>query len=113
MSKVAIVTGAGAGIGRAAALALLRGRLFGRPRRPPPGAARGDRRPGRRGQARARSPVPTDVSDPASVRALFAKVKDDVRPRSTCCSTTPASARPGPRSRTSPSSSGRRSSTST
>jgi NAD(P)-dependent dehydrogenase (short-subunit alcohol dehydrogenase family) len=74
-NKVAIVTGAGTGIGKAAALALLgagyRVALAGR--RPEPlqqaiaasGAAAG--------QALA---VPTDVANPDSVKALFAKVKD-------------------------------------
>lgn len=73
MEKVAIVTGAGTGIGRAVSLALLNNgyhvALAGR--RPEPleklavesGAG-----------ARALS-VPTDVSDPASVRALFARAK--------------------------------------
>jgi NAD(P)-dependent dehydrogenase (short-subunit alcohol dehydrogenase family) len=68
-SKVAIVTGAGTGIGRAAALALLKDgyRVVLAGRRPGPlaevltlGGA------GENGLA-----VPTDVSDPDSVRALF------------------------------------------
>jgi NAD(P)-dependent dehydrogenase (short-subunit alcohol dehydrogenase family) len=68
-SKVAIVTGAGTGIGRAAALALLKDgyRVVLAGRRPGPlaevltlGGA------GENGLA-----VPTDVSDPESVRALF------------------------------------------
>ena len=48
-------------------------------------------------RARASS-VPTDVSDPASIKALFARTKDTFG-RSTCCSTTPASARRRCRSR--------------
>ncbi len=72
--KIAVVTGAGTGIGRAVALALLkdgyRVALAGRRSEPldktlaDSGAAKG--------QALA---VPTDVSDPASVAALFAAVK--------------------------------------
>ena len=72
-NKVAVVTGAGTGIGKAAALALLNEgysvALAGR--RPEPldkavkDAAAGDRA----------IAVPTDVGDPASVRALFAQVK--------------------------------------
>ncbi|MFO1312706.1 MAG: SDR family oxidoreductase [Burkholderiales bacterium] len=72
--KCAIVTGAGTGIGKAAATALLKNgyrvALAGRRREPleaaiaAAGAAAG--------QARA---IPTDVADPASVAALFAEVK--------------------------------------
>ena len=73
--KVAMITGAGSGIGRACALAMLREGyavvLAGR--RPEPlektkvDAGAG----GERALA-----VPADVSDPASVRALFAKTKE-------------------------------------
>ena len=73
--KVAIVTGAGTGIGRAAAVALLdagyrvvlagrRGELLQQAiaaSAAPPGAALA---------------VPTDVSDPASVQALFARTRE-------------------------------------
>jgi len=73
--KVAIVTGAGTGIGKAAAVALLnagyrvvlagrRGELLQQAiaaAAAPPGAALA---------------VPTDVSDPASVQALFARTRD-------------------------------------
>jgi NAD(P)-dependent dehydrogenase (short-subunit alcohol dehydrogenase family) len=75
MTKVAIVTGAGSGIGRAAALALLqhgyRVALAGRRREPleQTAAAAGD--------ARNRAlVVPTDVADPESVSALFARAKE-------------------------------------
>jgi NAD(P)-dependent dehydrogenase (short-subunit alcohol dehydrogenase family) len=74
-TKVAIVTGAGTGIGKAAATALLkegyRVAFAGRRREPleqaiaeagvPDGAALA---------------IPTDVSDPASVRALFTRVRE-------------------------------------
>ena len=91
--------------GRAGAAAR---RLPRRARRPPDGAAgAGDRR-GRRRRPGRRWRSPTDVADPASVRALFARDRARRSAASTCCSTTPASARPavaarGPR----PSSSGR------
>jgi len=70
--KVAVVTGAGSGIGRAVALALLGDgyavALAGRREDPlrETAAAAGDAAP------RALA-VPTDISDPASVRALFDK----------------------------------------
>lgn len=73
--KVAIVTGAGTGIGKAAAVALLnegyRVAFAGRRREPleqaiaEAGAAKG-----------AALAVPTNVADPASVRALFARVRE-------------------------------------
>ena len=73
--KVAIVTGAGTGIGRAAALALLkdgyRVALAGRRAEPLEKTVK-DAGPA---AVRARA-VPTDVSDPVSVRALFAKTKE-------------------------------------
>jgi NAD(P)-dependent dehydrogenase (short-subunit alcohol dehydrogenase family) len=71
--KVAIVTGAGTGIGKAAALALLkegyRVALAGR-RAEPLEQALAESGAGDRAIA-----VPTDVGDPASVRALFARTK--------------------------------------
>jgi NAD(P)-dependent dehydrogenase (short-subunit alcohol dehydrogenase family) len=70
--KVAVVTGAGTGIGKASALALLRDGysvvLAGRRREALEGTAAEGKVTG--------SPmliVPTDVADPAAVRALFAK----------------------------------------
>jgi len=70
-NKVAVVTGAGSGIGRCAAIALLRDgyrvALAGRRREPLLTVA------AEAGQDAARAlAVPTDVGDPQSVRALFA-----------------------------------------
>jgi NAD(P)-dependent dehydrogenase (short-subunit alcohol dehydrogenase family) len=73
-TKVAIVTGAGTGVGRATALALLRDgyRVVLAGRRPAPLA----QVVAEAGPAADRAlAVPTDVSDPASVRALFARTK--------------------------------------
>ena len=76
MKKVALVTGAGSGIGRASALALLDAGfhvvLAGRRAdalEATRAAAKGD------GADRSLA-VPTDVTDPAAVKALFAKTKD-------------------------------------
>jgi len=74
-NKVALVTGAGTGIGKAAALALLKDGyrvvLAGRRKEPLEKAA------AEAGAAKDRAlPVPTDVSDPQSVKALFAKTKE-------------------------------------
>jgi NAD(P)-dependent dehydrogenase (short-subunit alcohol dehydrogenase family) len=74
-TKSAIVTGAGSGIGRAVALALLREGYA---------VALAGRRPealqetvAQSGAAGARAlAVPTDIADPASVRALFQKTKE-------------------------------------
>ena len=109
MARVAVVTGAGTGVGRAAAIALAGDGftivLAGR--RPEPleavAAELGD----------GHLVVPTDVTDPESVERLFATVDEQLRPRSTCCSTTPASGRRRSRSRSSRSSVGARSSTPT
>src|SRR4051812_40344068 len=67
--KVAIVTGGGTGIGRAAALALLKGgwrvALAGRRKEPLDDVLRES------GELERTLAVPTDVTDPASVEALF------------------------------------------
>ena len=72
--KVAIVTGAGTGIGKAAALALLKNgyrvALAGR-RREPLEKTRDEAS----GAAEAALVVPTNVADPESVRALFSETK--------------------------------------
>ena len=82
--KIAVITGAGSGIGRASALALIEAGftavLAGRRRgmleetaalaKPAPGAAPR----GAEGSPRTLV-VPTDVSDPAQIAALFDKVK--------------------------------------
>jgi NAD(P)-dependent dehydrogenase (short-subunit alcohol dehydrogenase family) len=71
--KVAIVTGAGSGIGQAVASALLREgyrvALAGRRREPL------ERTAGQSARAKHALVVPTDVSDPGSVEALFERVK--------------------------------------
>src|SRR5438552_2981943 len=73
--KIAIVTGAGSGIGRAVALGLLKEGysviLAGRRREALEATAESSKAFG--------SPtliVPTDISDPASVSALFARTRD-------------------------------------
>ena len=72
LDKVAIVTGAGSGVGKAAAVALLKDGYR---------VALAGRRADRLAEAAAGAGeralvVPTDVSDPAAVRALFARTKD-------------------------------------
>jgi NAD(P)-dependent dehydrogenase (short-subunit alcohol dehydrogenase family) len=73
--KVAIVTGAGTGIGKQAALALLHEGYFvvlaGRRREPLEATALQGASAGSRTLV-----APTDVGDPASVKALFAQAKD-------------------------------------
>jgi NAD(P)-dependent dehydrogenase (short-subunit alcohol dehydrogenase family) len=74
-AKVALVTGAGSGIGRACALALMKDgfdmALAGRRKEPLEEVAK-------EGQAMGRKTlvVPTDVSNPDQIRALFARVKE-------------------------------------
>src|SRR5436853_5182408 len=72
-NKVAIVTGAGSGVGRAVALALVGAGysvvLAGRRREPLTATAEAA---GSEGQTLV---VPTDVTDPSSVRTLFARTK--------------------------------------
>ncbi len=72
MAKVAIVTGAGTGVGRAAALALMKAgfavALVGRRKEPLEAVAK-------EGGGEALI-VPTDVRHVDAIRALFAKVKD-------------------------------------
>ena len=92
MKKVAIVTGAGSGIGRASALALLAGRLARRPRRPPRRRARGDRARRPAALADSASPCrPTSPTRPPSRRCSRRRAKPSAA--STCSSTTPAPAR--------------------
>jgi NAD(P)-dependent dehydrogenase (short-subunit alcohol dehydrogenase family) len=73
--KIAIVTGAGTGVGRAAALALMKAgyvvALAGRRADKLEEVAKEGAAAGGRSLA-----VPTDVADPASVKALFATVRD-------------------------------------
>jgi len=74
VARVAVVTGAGSGIGREAALALLKEgyavALAGRHREALEQTASDGKATGSGALV-----VPTDVGDPAAVRALFAKVK--------------------------------------
>ena len=75
MAKVALVTGAGSGIRRASALALMKDGfdmvLAGRRKEPLDEVAREGAALGRKTLA-----VPTDLSDPAQIKALFAKAKE-------------------------------------
>jgi NAD(P)-dependent dehydrogenase (short-subunit alcohol dehydrogenase family) len=73
--KIALVTGAGTGVGRAVALALMRegysAALAGRRKEPLEETAAAGKASGAETLV-----VPTDVGDPASIRALFAKTKE-------------------------------------
>lgn len=73
--KVALVTGAGTGVGRAAALALMKDGfhmvLAGRRKEPLEAVAEEGSAFGVKTLV-----VPTDVTDPASIKALFAKTKE-------------------------------------
>jgi NAD(P)-dependent dehydrogenase (short-subunit alcohol dehydrogenase family) len=73
--KVAIVTGAGSGVGRAVSLALMRDGygvvLAGRRQEPLEDTARQGKELGAKSVV-----VPTDVGDPAAVKALFARTKE-------------------------------------
>src|SRR5437879_10867705 len=73
--KVAIVTGAGSGIGKAVALALMKEgyavALAGRRKEALEGTATEGKASGARSLV-----VPTDVTDPASIQALFARTKE-------------------------------------
>jgi NAD(P)-dependent dehydrogenase (short-subunit alcohol dehydrogenase family) len=75
LNKVAIVTGAGSGIGRAVAQTLLRESyavtLAGRHKETLEATVRGAQEADSRALV-----VPTDVADPASVKALFTKTKE-------------------------------------
>src|SRR5882724_12870567 len=75
MAKVAIVTGAGTGVGKAASLALMGAGyqvvLSGRRKEPLEETAKEGAASG--GKALV---VPTDVRDPQSIKALFAKTKE-------------------------------------
>ena len=74
-SRIAIVTGAGSGIGKAVAIALLKGGysvvLAGRRAAPLDQTVKESAAPESRALA-----IPTDVSDAASVRALFTKTRE-------------------------------------
>jgi NAD(P)-dependent dehydrogenase (short-subunit alcohol dehydrogenase family) len=73
--KIAVVTGAGTGIGQAVALALMKERyavvLAGRRKELLEATANDSQASGSRSLV-----VPTDVADPASIRALFARTRD-------------------------------------
>jgi shikimate 5-dehydrogenase len=94
--KVAVITGAGTGVGKATALALLkegyRVVLVGRR------AELLEKTAAESGAGVRVLAVPADISNPESVRMLFQKHSG----ASICCSTTPASMRPESRSRISP-----------
>lgn len=90
-NKVAIITGAGSGVGRAVAIAFLkdgyRTVLAGRRADALEETIKLSGAPAEQALA-----VPTDVTDQGSVKALFAATKASSA-GSTCCSTMPASMR--------------------
>src|SRR3712207_5397096 len=73
--KIAVVTGAGTGVGRAVSLALMQEGynlvLAGRRREPLEKTAQDGQASGAKSVV-----VPTDVGDPTSVKSLFAKTKE-------------------------------------
>src|SRR5215475_5055366 len=73
--KIAVVTGAGTGVGRAAALALMKAGyavvLAGRRKEMLDMVAKEGAASGGKSLA-----VPTDIADPAAIKALFAKTKE-------------------------------------
>jgi NAD(P)-dependent dehydrogenase (short-subunit alcohol dehydrogenase family) len=75
LQKVAVITGAGTGIGKAVALALMKDGyaavLAGRRKDKLEETANGGKSIGAKSLV-----VPTDVSDPAAIKALFAKTKE-------------------------------------
>jgi len=103
-TKIAIITGAGSGIGKSVAVALAQNGyavvLAGRRKDPLEATALETRQAGSQALV-----VPADVTDPAAVRDLFAKTKD-ASAGSTCCSTMQASPAVPCRSMSSPTSSG-------
>ena len=96
-TKIAVITGAGSGVGKATALAFLKDgwkvALAGRRKDALEKTAKES------GAGERALCVPTDVAKQDSVKALFAAVKKQVGPRRRACSTTPASTRRAPRSR--------------
>ena len=92
-AKTAIVTGAGSGIGRAAALALLsEGYSVVLAGRRPEALAETVARAG--GDSSRALAVPTDVTDPSSVQTSLCRNRSTPSAASTSCSTMPAQARP-------------------
>ena len=92
--KIAVVTGASSGIGKACSLALAKEGWSGRPGRAP-SRSRLEETAEESGSAPQTLVVPTDVTrgDEGAVLALFDMTKG-ASAGSTCCSTTPASGSP-------------------